>query len=179
MRRRLAVALLLVLAAGVAGYWFLIRDATVTAKVHVPRLAATIGAGEGAVGVSADGEVIPFLPVPTEPPLPTLPLERPPRSGHLAGTALQQAKVLGAAPEPIRPYLERSYYGKSGVDVILTNGVELRFGDASQARRKWTAAAAVLADPSITALDYVDLHAPGHPAVGGSGHLLPAAPERG
>ena len=43
---------------------------------------------------------------------------------------------------------------------MLRSGIELRFGDASQAATKWKAAAAVLADPSITALDYVDLHAP-------------------
>ncbi len=40
-------------------------------------------------------------------------------------------------------------------------------------RRQLDDAAAVLADPSITALDYVDLHAPRRPAVGGSGHTLP------
>ena len=73
---------------------------------------------------------------------------------------LEQAQVLGAAPPALRPYVEGSYYGESGVDVELTSGIELRFGDASQAARKWRAAAAVLADPSITALDYVDLHAP-------------------
>ena len=35
----------------------------------------------------------------------------------------------------------------------------------------------MLADPSITALDYVDLHAPRRPAVGGAGHVLPPADE--
>ena len=86
-----------------------------------------------------------------------------------------QARVLGAAPATLRPYIERSYYGESGVDVELRSGIELRFGDASQVAAKWKAAAAVLADPSITALDYVDLHAPGRPAVYGSGHTLPPA----
>ena len=59
---------------------------------------------------------------------------------------------------------------------MLTTGIELRFGDATQARRKWNAAAAILADPSVTALDYVDLHAPSRPAYGGSEHELPPAP---
>ena len=89
---------------------------------------------------------------------------------------LQQARVLGAAPPALRPYLEGSLYGESGVDVELRSGIELRFGDASRVHEKWQAAAAVLANPSVTALDYVDLHVPGHPAVGGSGHALPAAP---
>ena len=68
-----------------------------------------------------------------------------------------------------------SYYGESGVDVKLRSGIELRFGDASEAVAKWKAAAAVLADPSVTALDYVNLHAPRHPSMGGSGHALPPA----
>jgi hypothetical protein len=99
-----------------------------------------------------------------------------PKSGRLAGPMLEQARVLGAAPDGLRPYLANSYYGESGVDVETTSGIELRFGDASQAQLKWKAAAAVLADPSIEALDYVDLHAPTRPAIGGSGHTLPPAP---
>jgi hypothetical protein len=174
VRGRLALVLLVAIAAA-AGYWFLLRDESVTAKVHVPELASTIGSGTAAVGVSADGEIVRFLAVPTEPPLPRLPLEEVPSSGRLAGPVLAQARVLGAAPRQLRPYLERSYYGETGVDVILTTGIELRFGDASQAQRKWRAAAAVLADPQITALDYVDLHAPARPSYGGSEHALPPA----
>ncbi len=83
--------------------------------------------------------------------------------------------MLGAAPATLRPYIESSYYGETGVDVVLRSGIELRFGDASQAAAKWKAAAAVLADPSVTTLDYVDLHVPGRAAVGGSGHTLPPA----
>ena len=97
-----------------------------------------------------------------------LPLSEPPKSGRLAGPVLQQARVLGAAPPALRPYVDGSYYGESGVDVELTSGIELRFGDASQAAQKWKAAAAVLADPSITALDYVDLHAPAARLGGGT-----------
>jgi Cell division protein FtsQ/DivIB, C-terminal len=174
--RRWLAAIALVAVAAAAGYWFLLHDATVVAKVHVPELTATIGSGEDAVGVSSDGRIIRFLAVPEEPPLPRLPLEAVPQSGRLAGPVLAQAKVLGAAPAELRPYVERSYYGESGVDVILTTGIELRFGDASQAKRKWEAAAAVLADPSITSLDYVDLHAPGRPVWVEGEHLLPPAP---
>ena len=79
--------------------------------------------------------------------LPQLPLSEPPKGGRLAGPVLQQARVLGAAPAALRPYLASSYYGESGVDVETTSGIELRFGDASQAAPKWRAAAAVLADP--------------------------------
>jgi hypothetical protein len=154
----------------------LFGDKTVVGTVRVPVPAATIGSGAEAVGVSASGEVVPWWPLPDEPELPLLPLSEPPQSGRLAGPMLQQARVLGAAPPALRPYLASSYYGESGVDVETTSGIELRFGDASQAELKWKAAAAVLADPKIEALDYVDLHAPTRPAYGGSGHTLPPPP---
>lgn len=175
MRRRLlAVALLAALAAGV--YWFVVRDTTVIGQLRTPRATATIGSGPDAIAVGADGRVLAWLRLPDEVRLPRLPLAEAPESGRLGGPVLQQARVLGAAPAALRPYVERSYYGESGVDVELRGGIELRFGDASRAAQKWRAAAAVLADPSIEALDYVDLHAPGRPAIGGSGHTLPPVP---
>lgn len=174
MRRwLLAVALVVVTVA--AAYVLLIRDSTLEPRLHVPQATATIGTGSDAVAVGADGQILAWLPLSEDAQLPHLPLSSPPKGARLAGPVLQQARVLGAAPATLRPYLESSYSGESGVDVTLRSGIELRFGDASQAAAKWKAAAAVLADPSITALDYVDLHAPGRPAVGGSGHTLPPA----
>jgi hypothetical protein len=175
VRRWLAGIGLLVVAVA-AVYFFLVRDTTVAPDVRVPEAVAIIGSGEEALAVSAKGAVVPWLPLPEEPELPQLPLSEPPKGGRLAGPMLQQARILGAAPAALRPYLASSYYGESGVDVETTAGIELRFGDASQAAQKWKALAAVLADPTITALDYVDLHAPGRPAYGGSGHELPAPP---
>jgi hypothetical protein len=174
VRRWPAVAVVALVAIA-AAYWFVVRDTTVEPKVHLPELTSVIGSGEGAIAVSSSGAIVAFLPVPEEPPLPRLPLDEAPKSGHLAGPVLEQAKVLGAAPAALRPYVERSYYGESGVDVDLTSGIELLFGDASQAQLKWKAAAAILADPTITALDYVDVNAPGRPTYGGEGHLLPPA----
>jgi Cell division protein FtsQ len=170
----LAVAIALV--AAVAAYFFLVRDTTQAPTVILPPATATIGTGSDAIAVGPDGQVLPWLPLPEELQLPHLPLSEPPPGGRLSGPVLQQARILGGAPATLRPYIESSYYGESGVDVELRSGIELRFGDASQAAAKWKAAAAVLADPSITALDYVDLHAPGRPAVGGSGHTLPPVP---
>lgn len=174
--RRALPAIVGVLVALAAVYFFLVRDTTVAPRVYVPELASTIGSGSEAVGVSTRGEIVPWLPVPEEPPLPRLPISEVPKGGRLAGPVLEQALVLGAAPQPLRPYVERVHLGESGIDVDLTSGIELRFGDASKAKRKWRAAAAVLADPQITALDYVDLHAPNRPASRGSGHALPELP---
>jgi Cell division protein FtsQ len=176
VRRRLVTALLVALVAAVAGYWFFVRPASTEPRVLVPRLAATIGEGDEAVGVAANGAVVRWLPLPEEPPLPRLPLDEVPKGARVRGPALEQVRVLAAVPDALRPYVASSYFGESGVDVELTTGIELRFGDAGQARRKWKVAAAVLADPSITALDYVDLHAPSHPSYDGSEHELPPAP---
>jgi hypothetical protein len=169
----MGIAVLLVAA---AGYWFLLRQATAEPRVLVPKLAARIGEGEEAVGVAAAGQLVRWLPLPEDPPLPRLPLEDPPAGGRVRGTALEQVRVLAAVPDPLRPYVESSYYGDSGVNVNLTTGIELRFGDAGRAERKWRAAAAVLSDPSVTALDYVNVLAPGRPSYGGSGHELPPPP---
>ncbi|MBS1880476.1 MAG: cell division protein FtsQ [Actinobacteria bacterium] len=171
--RRVLLAAAIAIAAAIAVYWFAIRDTTVEATVEVPQLAARIGEGEGAVLVAANGEIVKWGYQPTKLHLPALPLSEPPKSGRLRGTAREQAEVLGAVPPALRRFVASSRHGESGVDVELTSGIELRFGDSSQAERKWKAAAAVLADKSITALSYVDLHSPSHPAYGGEAHALP------
>jgi hypothetical protein len=160
----------------VAAYVSVLREKTVAARLTVPRPTAVIGEGSEAVGVGPDGVVLNWLPAPEGDELPRLPLVEPPSTGRLAGPALQQARVLGAAPDALRPHIESSYFGESGVDVILRSGIELRFGDASRAAEKWRAAAAVLADPTTTALDYVNVTAPRNPGVGGEGHALPPVP---
>jgi hypothetical protein len=164
------------LVAVAAAYFGLVRTATVEPDLVLPPPTSTIGSGEEAVAVGPEGQILAWLSLPEELQLPQLPISVPPAGGRLSGPVLEQARVLGAAPAALRPYIGSSYYGESGVDVELRSGIELRFGDASQLEAKWKAAAAVLADPSITALDYVDLHAPRRPAVGGSGHTLPPMP---
>ncbi|HET9197038.1 MAG TPA: hypothetical protein VFN92_02120 [Solirubrobacterales bacterium] len=176
MSRRPVAVLAVALVAALAIYWFAIRTNTAAPDVQVPKLAASIGEGEDAVGIAGSGAAVRWLPLPEDPPLPRLPLAEVPPGGRVKGTALEQVRVLAAVPDELRPYVERSYFGESGVDVELTTGIELRFGDASRARRKWNAAAAVLADPSVTALDYVNLQAPSRASYGGSGHELPPPP---
>jgi hypothetical protein len=157
-------------------YQGLFGNKEVTPRLVSSQPVAVIGAGTDAVAVAADGTILAWFPVDEGSHLAKLPLEAPPKGPRLQGRALEQVRVLGATPPALRPYVEGSYFGESGVDVNLTSGVELRFGDSTQAARKWRAAAAVIADPSVTSLDYVDLHAPRHPAVGGSGHTLPPIP---
>jgi hypothetical protein len=174
--RRWVAAIVLVVVAVAAGWWFLVRDKTVTAEVEVPVLTSTIGSGKDAIAVSSTGRIVKFLPVPQDPPLPTLPISEVPKGGRLSGTVLEEALVLGAAPAALRPYLARAATGELGVAVELTSGIDLYFGDASQRARKWKAVAAVLADPNVTSLDYVNVIAPTHPTKSGEGHGLPPAP---
>jgi len=172
----LILAGVLIAAVGLAAYWFLVRQETAEPRVLVPNLAATIGEGEDAVAVAASGALVRWLPPPEEAPLPRLPLEEPPKGGRVQGPVLEQVRVLAAVPDQLRPYLDSSGYGDKGVVVTLTTGIELFFGDASKAEEKWRTAAAVLGDPEVTALDYVDLQAPGRSSYGGSEHELPAEP---
>lgn len=147
-------------------------------KTVEPRLVssepvAVIGSGDEAVAVADDGTVLTWLAIPEDDKLPQLSLSSAPKGPRVEGPVLEQVHVLAATPPALRPYVAASRFGESGVDVELSSGIELRFGSGGDVVRKWRAAAAVLADPSITALDYVDLTAPGRPAVGGSGHTLP------
>lgn len=179
MKKRLLPLAGLVLAIVVvllAAYELVFKDTVVAPHLVDSQPTAVIGSGSEAVAVAADGTLMRWYPVPEQSSLPRLPLTEAPKNGRLAGPVLEQARVLGAAPPALRRYVESSRYGESGVDVLLDSGIELRFGDSSQAARKWKAAAAVLADPELEALDYVDLHAPGRPATYGSGHVLPPAP---
>jgi cell division septal protein FtsQ len=170
-----AGALAIVVAA--SAWFFLLRTTTVEPALTLALPTSAIGSGEDAVGVSPDGTLLVWQGPPEDGSLPELPLSESPKGGRLAGPALEQARILGAAPAPIRPCIAASSYGESGVDVELDSGIELRFGNATRAAEKWRAAVAVLADPSITALDYVDLHSPGRPAVWGEGHTLPSPEE--
>lgn len=176
MSRRLIAVLVVAVVAVVAVYWLAIRARSAAPDVQVPKLAATIGDGDEAVGIAGNGAAVRWLPPPADPPLPRLPLDEVPEGGSVKGTALEQVRVLAAVPDELRPYVAGSYFGESGVDVELSTGIELRFGDSSQARRKWNAAAAILADPSVTALDYVNLQTPSRPSYYGSSHELPPAP---
>jgi hypothetical protein len=174
--RRRALAAALAAGVAIAAWFLLLRTTTVEPTLTIALPTAVIGAGEDAVGVSPNGTLLVWQ-GPPDGTLPALPLSEPPKSGRLAGPALEQARVLGAAPAPLRPCIAGSRYGEGGVDVELRSGIELRFGDPSRVAEKWRSAVAVLADPSITAADYVDLHSPRRPTVYGEGHLLPPAEE--
>ncbi len=98
--------------------------------------------------------------------LPSISDGDPPKGGRLEGIALDQAIVLGAAPTELKTYIDRSDKTGNGVEVTLSNGLVLLFGDPVKASQKWAAAAAVIADPELSDAGYVDLTVPMRPAVG-------------
>jgi hypothetical protein len=169
-----AAAVVVVLVAVV--YLFFVRDSVVAPHLRPIAPAATLGSGEDAVVVDADGRLLRWLKSPEGIHLPALPGDEEPKGGRLKGPMLEQAKILGAVPPALRRFVAGSRYGEDGVVVELGSGIELRFGDASQAERKWRAAATVLANPEVTALDYVNVSSPQHAAYAGEGHLLPTEP---
>jgi cell division septal protein FtsQ len=136
---------------------------------------ALIGEGSGAVGVAEDGRVMRGVPVGKDP-LPQLPLTAAPKGSWVGGPVLEQAEMLGAAPKPLLRYVDHSFNGTSGIGVELDGGVDLLFGTAGNADQKWQAAAAVLSDPDLGPLDYVDLSVPRRPAVGGVSYTAPPLP---
>lgn len=149
-----------------------------TLTIHVVERmpAAVIGEGKGAVAVSDDGTILHSVDG-TDLDLPVLPLDSAPKGDRLGGTVLEQVRVLGAAPEGFRRFIESSSKGTGGVILSLDGGIELRFGNSESIEEKWQAAAAVLSDPQLQPLDYVDLRSPGRPAIGGYGYTPPPLEE--
>jgi cell division protein FtsQ len=146
---------------------------SLTIHVDERRPIGLIGAGSSAVAVAGDGTILRGVPA-EHLHLPGLPLSSPPKGPRLQGTMLAQAEVLGATPAGLLRYVDHTFNGASGTDVTLAGGVILRFGDATEAAKKWRAATAVLSDPKLGPLDYVDLAVPDRPAVGGVGHSPPS-----
>ncbi|MGZ5340613.1 MAG: cell division protein FtsQ/DivIB, partial [Solirubrobacterales bacterium] len=88
---------------------------------------------------------------------------------RLGARDIEQAALLGAVPDQLRKGIETSRFDpdQAGVVVELSNGIELRLGDSSEAAAKWAAAAAVLADRKLGSPAYIDVSVPGRPVAGG------------
>jgi cell division protein FtsQ len=137
--------------------------------IHVTehRPVALVAAGESEVPVAGDGTVLGGLDVEGLE-LPVLEGEAGDSAARLEGEPLEQAAVLGAAPESLLSVAEGTAMTAEGIEATLEGGVVLQFGDASRAATKWEAASRILADQDLGALTYIDLRAPERPAVGGA-----------
>ncbi|MBS1843550.1 MAG: cell division protein FtsQ/DivIB [Actinobacteria bacterium] len=180
--KRLSLVFVALAVVGVAVYWFALRGSSTPLATAAPvRAVAQIGEGKQVIVVGSDGRLLGRLKQKPKDKsahiqrLPVLPLKERPKGDRVKGHVLEQVHVIAAAPKALRRYIASTDYGKTGVDVRFTSGIEIRFGDDTGAERKWKAAAAVLADPSVTMLSYVDVHAPTRPTVFGEEHELPPA----
>lgn len=118
----------------------------------------TVVAGDGVVlasGVDRPGGV------------PTLDVAPSSTGSKVDGPALVAARTLGAAPAELLAQTESATVDtQHGPVVTLDGGIELRFGDPSRADQKWSAAAAVLANPQFHGAAYIDLSVPSRPVSG-------------
>jgi cell division protein FtsQ len=91
------------------------------------------------------------------------------QGARLNGDAGAQAAILGATPPPLRNAVTSSTWDdeQGGVVVSLDGGPDLRFGDGSRARDKWTAAIAVLSSSEHGSPSYLDVSVPDRPVSGG------------
>ena len=112
---------------------------------------AAIGTGSDAVAVAADGTVLAWLPPPEDAALPPLPLdraaeERPRCAGPGAGAGPGPRRGAGGAAAL---HGRAATTAKAGSTSSCARGSNCASATPPQAARKWRAAAAVLADPSI------------------------------
>jgi cell division protein FtsQ len=91
------------------------------------------------------------------------------QAARLNDDAAAQAAILGATPAPLRNAVTSSTWDdqQGGVVVSLDGGPDLRFGDGSRARDKWTAAIAVLSSSEHGSPSYLDVSVPDRPVSGG------------
>jgi len=145
-----------------------------TINVVTRRPVARIGSGEDARAVDASGFILPPMDLANFD-LPRLPIDELPSHLRVEGGVAEQVAVLAAAPTAMLELVRGTSSTSEGVSVLMPGGIELRFGGPAKAAAKWRAAAAILADPDLDELGYVDLTSPSRSATGGSGVVLPSA----
>jgi cell division protein FtsQ len=157
------------------------HDLALTVSERPPVLVVAAGGQEAPV--AGDGTVLHGVDV-SDLKLPSIGVDEVPAQGRLSGDALEIARVMGPAPKALLELVEEiTIGGEEGVEVTLQGDVPVWFGGADDAAAKWDATAAILADPQIENLTYVDVRVPERPAVGGAAPTVsesttdPSAPE--
>jgi cell division protein FtsQ len=100
--------------------------------------------------------------------LPQIPLRVPPGGTRLTGSAMDAVQLLAAAPyQMLSRVIKVTSSSGHGLDAQLRNGPTVYFGDTQRLDAKWTAAIAVIGDPTSAGAAYVDVSDPERPAAGG------------
>jgi cell division protein FtsQ len=119
------------------------------------------------VPVAADGTLLRDLAAPAG--LPTIPLALPPGGTRITdGPASLALQVIAAAPGALRAKIARVFRTRAhGLEVLLSAGPAIWFGDGTRLAAKWAAAVTVLADQSSAGARYIDVWVPERPSAGG------------
>jgi cell division septal protein FtsQ len=144
---------------------------TIRVTEHDPVMVATDGSRS--VPLAADGSLLEGVQVEGDG-LPQVQVGTLPASGRLSGEPLAEALVVGSAPQQLRKLIDDTSFSSDYGVVVTMRGIEVRFGTGGDAASRWRALAAILADPSLTSVTYVDLRVPSRPAVGGTSDPSPA-----
>jgi cell division protein FtsQ len=129
---------------------------------------AVLQYGSERVAVGSGGVLLPDVrPIPRA--LPAIAVGALPSGGRLGhGRARRLVAAAAAAPTAVRNRLLRlRELPAKGLVAYLRNGPEVILGDATELRAKWTAAAAILADPMSRGASYIDVRLPDRPVAGG------------
>jgi cell division protein FtsQ len=118
------------------------------------------------IAVAGDGTLLHDVAAPAS--LPQIPLRVPPGGRRLTDhDALGAVAVLSAAPYPWLGRISQVITVAShGLVAQIRGGPSIYFGDDTHLTAKWTAAAAVLADPGSAGALYIDVTYPQRPAAG-------------
>ena len=126
---------------------------------------ALISAAGQQVAVSADGTLLHDVSIPGS--LPAIPLAVSPGGTHVTGATLQVVRLLAAAPYQLLAKVSQATEGGAqGLQAQMRNGPKVYFGTDRDLGAKWSAAAAVLADPGSAGADYIDVTVPSRPVAG-------------
>ena len=137
----------------------------VTEEIPVGQIAV----GGRTIAVASDGVLLHDAATTSK--LPTISLPAPPGGTRVTkGDGMDVVALLAAAPYQLLPHVaQASSTAAHGLEVELRNGPSIYFGDASDLRVKWAAAAAVLAASGSDGADYIDVTDPQRPAAGAVG----------
>lgn len=136
---------------------------TITVDLRAP--AGYLAEGGGTV-VAGDGTVL-QTGVDHPDGLPLIAAQSSATGDRVDGDALAGAQVLAGLPPVLAPQVDDvKIDAELGPVVTLNGGVEIRFGDPTRSETKWKAVAAVLAEPSFTAANYLDVSVPSRPVAG-------------
>jgi cell division septal protein FtsQ len=132
---------------------------------YVP-IAALTGPDGRAVPVAYDGTLLPRV---TKTKLPAIAVTAAPeRDGFESDRVRTLVRVMAAAPAPLRPQIDRAYADADrGIVVALRDGPTLELGTSARLEAKWASATRVLAAPSASGAEEIDVRLPERPSARG------------